>query len=66
MLRLDGPAIHPDILMPLLVMAFAFTFIFMSLHFAAMRNEIMRRRVHSLQSRAAFEASHNAMSQAAE
>ena len=55
-LRLGGPTIHTDILIPLLVMAFAFTFIFLSLHMTAMRNEIMRRRVRSLQSRAAFEA----------
>ena len=65
-LRLDGPTIHFDILIPLLVMAFAFTFIFMSLHFMAMRNEVMRRRVRSLQSRAAFEASTNDLQQAAE
>jgi heme exporter protein C len=46
--RLDGPAIHPSILMPLLVMALAFTLLFITLHMAAMRNEILRRRVRSL------------------
>lgn len=51
--RFDGPTIHPDILLPLIVMAFAFSFIFLSLHLVAMRNEIMRRRVRSLQSRIA-------------
>lgn len=65
-LRIGGPSIHNDILIPLLVMALAFTFIFMSLHFSAMRNEIMRRRVRSLQSRMAFEASHATLPEAAE
>jgi heme exporter protein C len=46
--RLDGPAIHPSILVPLLVMALAFTLFFLVLHLAAMRNEILRRRVRSL------------------
>jgi heme exporter protein C len=35
-------------LIPLLVMATAFTLLFVTLHLAAMRNEIMRRRVHTL------------------
>jgi heme exporter protein C len=47
-LRLDGPAIHPAILVPLLSMAIAFTLLFLTLHLAAMRNEILRRRVRSL------------------
>src|SRR5205085_9025321 len=46
--RLDGPAIHPAILTPLLVMILAFTLLFLTLHLAAMRNEIMRRRVRTL------------------
>ena len=46
--RLDGPAIHPSILVPLLIMVLAFTLLFLTLHFAAMRNEIMRRRVRTL------------------
>jgi heme exporter protein C len=46
--RLDGPAIHPAILIPLLVMVLAFTLLFTTLHLAAMRNEIMRRRVRSM------------------
>lgn len=46
--RLDGPAIHPSILAPLLTMALAFTLLFVTLHLAAMRNEILRRRVRSL------------------
>ena len=47
-LRLGGPAIHPSILIPLLVMALAFMLLFFTLHLAAMRNEIMRRRVRTL------------------
>ena len=47
-LRLGGPSIHPSILMPLLVMALAFTLLFLTLHMAAMRNEILRRRVRTL------------------
>jgi len=47
-LRLGGPAIHSSILIPLLVMAVAFGLLFVTLHLAAMRNEIMRRRVRTL------------------
>ena len=47
--RLAGPSIHPAILTPLLVMAFAFMLLFVTLHLAAMRNEILRRRVRTLQ-----------------
>ena len=46
--RLGGPTIHPAILTPLLVMAVAFTLLFVTLHLAAMRNEILRRRVRTL------------------
>src|ERR671924_1302464 len=45
LLRISGPTIHAAILWPLLVMLFAFTLFFATLHVAAMRNEIMRRRV---------------------
>src|SRR5213082_3057940 len=47
-LRVEGPAIHPSILTPLLVMALAFGLLFVALHVAAMRNEILRRRVRSM------------------
>jgi heme exporter protein C len=47
--RLSGPAIHPAILWPLLIMAVAFMLLFFTLHLAAMRNEILRRRVRTLQ-----------------
>jgi heme exporter protein C len=51
--RLDGPAIHASILIPLLVMTLAFTLLFVTLHLAAMRNEIMRRRVRTMMMRRA-------------
>jgi heme exporter protein C len=47
-LRLGGPTIHPTILMPLVLMLVAFTLLFVTLHLAAMRNEIVRRRVHTM------------------
>jgi heme exporter protein C len=47
-LRTGGSAIDPAILWPLLIMAGAFTLLFFTLHFAAMRNEILRRRVRSM------------------
>jgi heme exporter protein C len=47
-IRMSGPAIHPTILWPLLVMAIAFTLLFVTLHLAAMRNEILKRRVRTL------------------
>src|SRR3954462_1091987 len=47
-LRVGGPAIHPSILTPLLVMALAFVLLFVTLHLAAMRNEILRRRVRAM------------------
>ena len=46
-LRLGGSTIHPTILLPLIVMLVAFTLLFLTLHLAAMRNEIMRRRVRT-------------------
>jgi heme exporter protein C len=52
-MRLDGPTIHASMLWPLLVMACAFTLIFLALHLAAMRAEIFRRRVRTAQMRAA-------------
>lgn len=46
--RMGGAAIDNSILVPLLIMALAFTLLFFTLHFAAMRNEILRRRVRSM------------------
>jgi heme exporter protein C len=51
--RLDGPSIHSSILVPLLVCAAGFAALFFALHFAAMRNEILRRRVRTLRLMAA-------------
>ncbi|MNE65203.1 Heme exporter protein C [compost metagenome] len=44
-IRMDGPAIDPEFLWPLLIMAFGFSMLFFTLHIAAMRNEILRRRI---------------------
>jgi len=46
--RMGGSTIYPTILVPLLIMALAFTLLFVTLHIAAMRNEILRRRVRTL------------------
>jgi len=51
--RLDGPTIDPSMLWPLMVMAVAFTLLFLALHVAAMRNEILRRRVRAMRVKAA-------------
>ncbi len=52
-MRLDGPKIDPEFLRPLLIMAVAFSMLFFTLHIAAMRNEIWRRRVTSMRRQAA-------------
>jgi heme exporter protein C len=44
-----GPAIHPSILTPLLVMAAGFSILFIALHMQAMRTEILRRRAVALE-----------------
>ncbi len=46
--RLGGPAISSSLLWPLIVMALAFTFLFLTLHLMAIRNEIYRRRLRRL------------------
>src|SRR5271170_6896608 len=46
--RLGAPTIDRSILIPLLIMAVAFTLLFFTLLLAAMRNEILRRRVRTL------------------
>jgi heme exporter protein C len=46
--RVGGSTIDATLLAPLFVMAVAFTLLFFTLHVAAMRNEIMRRRVRTL------------------
>jgi heme exporter protein C len=52
-MRLDGPTIDPEFLRPLIVMAIALTLLFFTLHIAAMRNEIWRRRVTAMRRQAA-------------
>lgn len=42
------PMFHASILTPLLLMALAFVLLFVTLHVAAMRNEILRQRVQAL------------------
>ncbi len=51
--RLGGPTIDPSMLWPLLVMALAMTLLFLALSVMAMRNEILRRRIRTLQRMAA-------------
>src|SRR5215216_8095752 len=46
--RLGAPAMHPAILTPLLIIAVAFLLLFLTMHLAAMRNKIMRRRVRTM------------------
>jgi heme exporter protein C len=47
-MRVGGPTIDPSLLWPLLVMALAFTLLFVALHLKAMRAEILRRRCEAL------------------
>lgn len=56
-LRAGGPTIHASILTPLLVMAVAFSLLFVTLHLAAMRNEILRRRIRTMRMMQAAQAS---------
>ncbi|MDF2799181.1 MAG: heme transporter permease, partial [Devosia sp.] len=48
-----GPRMPPSILTPLFVMFFAFTLLFITLQLKAMHTEIKRRRVATLERRAA-------------
>jgi heme exporter protein C len=59
-LRLDGSTIDPEFLRPLLVMAIAFTMLFLTLHVMAIRNEIWRRRISAQRRLAARLASREA------
>lgn len=54
--RIDGPTIHPSLLWPLLVSAIGFTCLFFTLHLAAMRTEIWRRRIAAMRKLAARNA----------
>jgi heme exporter protein C len=46
--RVGGSTIDSSILTPLMMMALAFLLLFLTLHLAAMRNEILRRRVRAM------------------
>lgn len=46
--RLDGPTMHSAYLNPLLICALGFSFLFGAMLMAAMRNELLRRRVRTL------------------
>ncbi|MFX5001628.1 hypothetical protein ABTC06_19515, partial [Acinetobacter baumannii] len=48
-IRAGGPSMDRVFLVPLLIMAVAFSLLFLTLHLAAMRNEVLRRRVRTLQ-----------------
>jgi len=52
-LRPGGPAISAEFLWPLFLMMGAFTALFFALHLTAMRSEMARRRIASMQSRRA-------------
>jgi len=51
--RMGGPTIDASMLRPLLIMAIGMTLLTIALHMAAMRNEILRRRVMVLERMAA-------------
>ena len=47
--RMDGPKLDPSLLRPLLVMGLAYLSLFISLHLAAIRSEILARRVRQME-----------------
>ena len=51
--RFDRPAMGPEFLYPLLIMALAYMAIFFTLHLMSMRNEVMARRIRSFKIRSA-------------
>jgi heme exporter protein C len=51
--RMDGPAIHPEMLLPLILMAVAFKFYYIWLVLVRIRQEIMAQRVRALHQREA-------------
>ncbi|WP_116652520.1 heme ABC transporter permease [Pelagibacterium sediminicola] len=60
-IRLDGPTIAPEILIPLLVMTAAFSMLFLTLHLVRMRTEVIKRRIRSLELAAARAAAGGAL-----
>src|SRR5580698_9939381 len=63
-IRLGGSTIDASMLTPLFVMALAFTLLFVTLHLAAMRNEILRRRVRTMRLIKASETKASEMAEA--
>lgn len=51
--RVDGPAVHPEMLIPLLLMAMAFKFYYVWLVLIRIRRELMAQRVRALHQREA-------------
>lgn len=47
--RISGPSIHPALLFPLAIMAIGFVLLYVTLLLAAIRTEILRRRLRTLQ-----------------
>ncbi len=54
--RADGPTMPGSLLTPLFIMFFAFTFLFINLQVVTMRTEVRRRRLVTLERKAAREA----------
>jgi heme exporter protein C len=54
-IRMDGPTIHVDMLMPLLLMAFAFKFYYLWVMLVRIRQELMAQRIRALKHRQAIE-----------
>ena len=46
--RLDTPAMGPEFLYPLLIMALAYMALFFTRHFMSMRNEVLARRIRAI------------------
>ena len=53
--RFDRPAMAPEFLYPLLVMALAYMALFFTLHLMSMRNEVLARRIRALKVQSARE-----------
>lgn len=53
-IRLDGPTIHTDMLVPLLLMAFAFKFYYLWVMLIRIRQELMAQRIRALKHRQAI------------
>ncbi|MEM7619391.1 MAG: heme ABC transporter permease CcmC [Pseudomonadota bacterium] len=58
-LRLDGPSVHSAYLLPLLMMALAFTLWFFVLYLLSMRNEIRRQHIEAAQFKRVHQSLHS-------